>query len=680
MSRRTLGGGRVLGSANTRTAATTLTSPSQRPNVLSPSASSLSLNSQDSASRISSETQDLTSRISLDNGSAPTIPAAPAAAGAQLSCPICSEEMVTLLQLNRHLDDIHHNLEDDRQDEVKDWFKTQMEKAKRFQPLAVLNQKLKGLDVFESNENLQSLSGASRPPGPSQNHSQSQPQAFPLEPQQPRPLDPEDIITKEHWQLRGFYDTCLEPSCGQRLNATNGSVNCRKCGKLFCEEHTMYQMKLSRSAQHEPVRGLWYRVCETCYKSREGYNDHNGLVRDRMDEFRAVRKPNADKALLEVSRLEKRLTRLTQLLASLPPEQLQPNKLWPIPFQHDDRKALEQTVVSWQDDAIVSRCPFCQQDFSSYTFRRHHCRTCGRVVCGDVSTGCSLEIPLSVTPLSKAYVEKSINVGSINIDVRLCKECKSTLFDKRDFDADIAHKPADVRAYENLRQFERGIRLLMPKFQKLLTALQNPRRPPTSEQLVEASKVRKRLTDSFTQYDTAARRIRDLPTDSVGQQRLQRAIHQQASNFLHLHMLPLKTLPKILKHATPNGVQPSSASSPGSPGSVSTGGHRRQNSSLSIIKNGNVTASISNSSIASETSSAVSALEAEEKALRERLIVLEEQKFFVSEMIADANRRRKFDEVSSLAMNVEDLTKEIDRINGMLDGLDFEGAYMGGQS
>jgi rabenosyn-5 len=38
----------------------------------------------------------------------------------------------------------------------------------------------------------------------------------------------------------------------------------------------MYQMKLSRSAQHEPVRGYWCRVCETCYKSREGYNDHHG--------------------------------------------------------------------------------------------------------------------------------------------------------------------------------------------------------------------------------------------------------------------------------------------------------------------------------------------------------------------------------------------------------------------
>lgn len=38
----------------------------------------------------------------------------------------------------------------------------------------------------------------------------------------------------------------------------------------------MYQMKLSRSAHPEPVRGIWCRVCETCYKSRDGYNDTKG--------------------------------------------------------------------------------------------------------------------------------------------------------------------------------------------------------------------------------------------------------------------------------------------------------------------------------------------------------------------------------------------------------------------
>ncbi|KDE76184.1 FYVE finger-containing protein [Aspergillus oryzae 100-8] len=575
--------------------------------------------------------------------------------------------MVTLLQLNRHLDDVHQNLEDERQDEVKDWFKTQMEKARRFQPLAVLNQKLKGLDVFESNDNLQTFAGPSRPSGLMQAPA----------PEQPKPLDPDDIITKDHWQARGLYDVCLEPSCGKRLNATNGCVNCRKCGKLFCEEHTMYQMKLSRSAQHEPVRGLWCRVCETCYKSREGYNDHNGLVRDLTDDFKSARMQTVDKAFLEVSRLEKRLTRLTQLLASLPVEQIQSNtsKIWSIAWQNDQRKALEQTVVSWQDDSSVLRCPFCQQDFTSYTFRRHHCRTCGRVVCGDPTTGCSTEVPLSITPLSKASTEKSSNMDIMNIDVRLCKECRATLFDRRDFEADLMRKPPDLRAYENLVQFERGIRILQPKFQKLLTALQDPRRPPSSAQIAEASKIRKRLIDSFAQYDVAARRIRDLPAESSAQQRLQKAIYQQASNFLHLHMLPLKSLPKVLKHSTPNGRLPSSPTSSPSPSNGSTSGHRRQGSALSNLKYNSVAASVSNSSLASDTSSAISALEAEEKSLRERLIVLEEQKFFVSEMIADANRRRKFDEVSSLAMNVEDLSREIDRVNGMLERLDFESVY-----
>lgn len=169
---------------------------------------------------------------------------------------------------------MHQNLEDDTQDEVKDWFKVQMEKAKRFQPLAVLNQKLKGLDVFESNDNSVPSSVAYRSSAAASHASNNGGVAD----SSARPIDPDEAITREHWQMRSGYDVCLEPSCGKRLNATNGCVNCRKCGKLFCEEHTMYQMKLSRSAQHEPVRGLWCRVCETCYKSREGYNDHNGIT------------------------------------------------------------------------------------------------------------------------------------------------------------------------------------------------------------------------------------------------------------------------------------------------------------------------------------------------------------------------------------------------------------------
>lgn len=249
----------------------------------------------------------------------------------------------------------------------------------------------------------------------------------------------------------------------------------------------------------------------------------------------------------------------------------------------------------------------------------------------------------------------------------MCKDCQQTIFSKSDFARELAFRPPDQRAYDNLTQFEHGIRLLLPKFQRLLVALQDPEKPPSPSQLADASKVRKRLMDAFTQYDVAARRIRDLPTESSTQACLQKAIYQQATNFIHIHMLPLKSLPKIMKHASPNGMRAAPTSNGKPAGALST---------IRYNELTNTPGSRPTSSRASSTSSAaVTALEAEEKELRERLIVLEEQKFFVSEMIADANKRRKFDEVGSLAQNVEDLSKEIDQIQGQLAGMDFAGAY-----
>ncbi|KAK6386196.1 carboxypeptidase Y-deficient [Exophiala oligosperma] len=671
MSRRTIGGGRVLGSARTLGPPVPPPKPTSPlpSHVLSPSDSTLSLNTSESgaSSPPSSDPQDIAARVSLDHGG-PDLSAAAAAAGDRLVCPICNEEMVTLLQLNRHLDDVHKEIEEEQQDEVKDWFKQQMVKAKKFQPLAVLNQKLKGLDVFESNHDV----ARSSTPVP-RVESITRDSIPPPTPPKPTPavIDPDDIITKQHWQKRTGYDVCSDPSCGKRLGAGAGIVNCRHCGKLFCDEHTMYQMKLSRSAQHEPVRGLWYRVCETCYKSREGYTDRHGLERNRMDDFESVRRKKLSHQEMEVSRLEKRLSRLTQLLAN-PPEEVVPpitNKRWSLSWgQNDPRKALEQSIVAWQNDTEVARCPYCQQDFTQYTFRRHHCRTCGKVVCGDPVTGCSIVIGLNVA------TKKPPPDNAVALDIRLCKECNHTIFSHRDFQSSVTSTAIETfsRAYNNLLQFERGIRLLLPRFQKLLQALQDPDHPPSSSQISDASRTRKRLMDSFTQYDTAARRMRDLPSHSPTQLKLQKAIYQNATQFLHLHMLPLKSLPKVLKHATPHGS---------GGGNMPKLDPRDPRSSLAILNNNHVRHdSSSNLSVASFASSRVSELEAEEKQLRERLIVLEEQKFMVQEMIADANKRRKFDEVAALAGNVEDLSTEIDSVQKLVDNLrgEFDSVYTGG--
>ncbi|KAI0394170.1 FYVE zinc finger protein [Xylariaceae sp. FL0594] len=653
MSGRRLGGGRVLGSG--KGLAPPASPAIRRERAPSPSALSESTLSARASSPAASSTspsissplpdfaQDLTSNVNLAGPSDVA-----SASSSKLVCPICDEGMLTLLQLNRHIDDNHQELPEFEQDEVKSWIDKQVLKAKRFQPLSLLNQKLRGLDVFESNESLP-------PPVPASTRS-----ARTATPE--NPIDPEDLITTSHWQRSGLSDLCTEPTCGRRLGAVNGSINCRQCGRLFCEEHTMYQMKLSRSAVHEPVRGYWYRVCETCYKSREGYNDHNGFTRDHTKEFAAIRRKRVDKQTLEISRLEKRLTKLTHLLANPPTEV--PNTgggSLLISSQRNQRKALEQSVVNWEEDAKVPKCPFCKQEFGSWTFRRHHCRICGRVVCADPQTACSSEVGLNVANSSIAQSEKAEG-GSVYIDIRMCRDCKSTIFSKRDFVESVMRKPPDQRAYETLRQFQRGIELLLPTFRKSLIPLQDEDNPPSHSQIQEAAKLRKRLTDSFTKYDVAARRIRDMKTDSPTQKQLQKAVYQAASSFLHMHMLPLKNLPRLLKHNSSSSAR----------SRLAPNGHV-----ASPLRHGDL---LETASQTSEASTVASALETEEKEVRERLIVLEEQKYMVQKMIGASRGARRFEEVSALTRNVEELDKEIEEAKAKVSELDmrWQGLYANG--
>lgn len=118
-------------------------------------------------------------------------------------------------------------------------------------------------------------------------------------------------------------------------------------------------------------------------------------------------------------------------------------------------------------------------------------------------------------------------------------------------------------------------------------------------------------------------------------------------------MLPLKQLPKVLKHAhapTANGhLSPVPRGKHGRPGALHSPSQ-----------------SYDSNDVPSQPSR-LSELEGEEKELRERLIVLEEQKFMVEEMVRDAQRRRKFEEVESLGRNLEDLAKEVDSVRSQLD-------------
>jgi hypothetical protein len=192
--------------------------------------------------------------------------------------------------------------------------------------------------------------------------------------------------------------------------------------------------------------------------------------------------------------------------------------------------------------------------------------------------------------------------------------------------------------------------------------------PPTHAQIQEAGKIRKRLIDSFAKYGAAAKRLRDLKTDSPTQQRLQTAVYTYASGFLHTNMLPLKSLPQLLRtRSAPISAAPTRALP-------------FTNHSTSNLRHTELAESETASQAPSEGSTVVSQLETEEKELRERLVVLEEQRFMVQDMLKAATAARRFEEVSALSRNSEELDGEIDELRRKVGGVEerWEGVYRNG--
>ncbi|BFZ61391.1 carboxypeptidase Y-deficient [Saitoella coloradoensis] len=160
---------------------------------------------------------------------------------------------------------------------------------------------------------------------------------------------------------------------------------------------------------------------------------------------------------------------------------------------------------------------------------------------------------------------------------------------------------------------------MVPRFYEELERMQTVRNlaynhdPPASEAL----RLRKRLVDAFAQYDAISKRIRNLPAESLAQEKLQIAIHQMATQFMTVHLVPLQSVQR----------------SAGTPSTTS-----QEGAAVNEVQN--------------------TLSEDAETKLREQLMVLEEQRFLVQGMVEDAKRQRQLDEVATLTKSLEELDLE----------------------
>ncbi|KAJ3045377.1 carboxypeptidase Y-deficient [Rhizophlyctis rosea] len=233
-----------------------------------------------------------------------------------LACPICGDEMVNLAQLNRHLDDAH--MEDDTADAVISWFrKTHRTLAAPLNRAAQkttatlsaftldkiaqpITETISGTPQFELNRD----GDVSTPTGT------LSPASAGIS--SPVLAEGEHLITRKHWQREGANDKCSYDACGKLLGLRTGKR------MAFGREYVKIAI------QHE--------MASTIIKIA--------------------------KVHLESNKLEKRLEKLTRQYE----EQLQNpiNKRQSMSsFTNVNRKALEQSIVTWQADDAVSHCPLC---------------------------------------------------------------------------------------------------------------------------------------------------------------------------------------------------------------------------------------------------------------------------------------------------------------------------------
>ncbi|GAN04340.1 vacuolar segregation protein pep7 [Mucor ambiguus] len=564
-------------------------------------------------------------------------------------CPICQVNCNTIQNLNRHLD-IEHN-EEDSKGALLSWLRNAQKKVQT----SLATPMKSGLSPTGSSSSSSNIKQWVEPSlmNSFQNLSLSNtnPTFFVSD------TDRQDgFVTRDHWQRETGNDKCNIPGCNKVVGKSGvGKQHCRR----------QYEIKLNRQAHHDPEHGIWCKVCSNCYIGRKGYMDHDGATRSKTAFFLKQRERTIDRVYLESNRLEKRLEKLARIHQSADSKKsngnggdlqrlnsglLSPSSASLNSFTLDrsdstsSRDSLgsmlspkssfvsnsnsilsmklkyrdgEQSVTKWEDDRTVKACPYCENSFTLIN-RKHHCRLCGKVVCGNAR--CSKMIPLFTDMSSDTFDDEPVG------DTRACRDCQRSVF-RRKLRNEEASKPLPIiQLYNQLSITRKNIEKQLPKFHETILMLERENvKAHTHESFIKAAKIRKSLLDNFTLYDTLAKSIKTLPVRSACMKRLQANICNAANIYLQQNMLPLQMLPRILKSENSNNSKKKSLAK----------GNNTQNTPERIE-------------------------------LQAQLSTYLEQYSLVEGFIKEANADRKYDDVKTLKYSLDELHAEILRLRKLL--------------
>ncbi|KAB5570122.1 hypothetical protein GE09DRAFT_696645 [Coniochaeta sp. 2T2.1] len=75
---------------------------------------------------------------------------------------------------------------------------------------------------------------------------------------------PKGLPTREHWKPDNESTICDHPACRRHFGYLTRRHHCRRCGNIFCDFHSAFEIPLDEAANYNP-RGVSVRACSHCY-------------------------------------------------------------------------------------------------------------------------------------------------------------------------------------------------------------------------------------------------------------------------------------------------------------------------------------------------------------------------------------------------------------------------------
>lgn len=576
-------------------------------------------------------------------------------------CPICNEQMISLYQLNQHIDDEHNTSEvTSGTDEINEdtnasvipkvlsneFINNDLTKWSRKKPsqeiVTPVKRKTIKLDLIDNSKEFSLSDNTTTNEGSLQDvrSNASSPSVDKLRAR----------ITRVHWKKPlTSQNVCANPTCNKSLNVKNGIVNCRKCGDLFCNHHTYNKVRLRNfEDDKEPLydttkAGQWCRCCEKCYLAKPDLvQGTQSNVHDLTSIFLQKRQLHVDNKELVRNKIQKRFIKVVNLHADKylsTKDKTILNIRW-LSLNNSKNSILEneKEIVgydSWQIDATITHCYICLTKFNML-IRKHHCRLCGKIVCDDTfgeRSNCLIVVPLSklldklvtlnYSPLVKLNLEELLNTEDNQFSVRCCINCKNDLLHEWKFKNQYNSKEDGIfLVYNEILMTKRKIQVMIPRYKALVTEPDNQATNKLRIKLMTFMKDFESLTVLFKSkfFDKVNDRlaVKELYLPYA---RLINNIYQGCTMFLQDTLVNVKVLNKEYK--------------------------QKENKLLELMKPNELPV----------TTPKLTKKEIRE--LRESLMVMNEQKFLVENLIDQITKQRKFDELTPLMENKSELNAAI---------------------